>query len=247
MEREQEQAVQIGMVEREQEQVVQIGIVEQMQTGQREAEVFQIGSKTDVEGDVEGDTEMWEIFSSKRIIEHHLKFAEECIENNIYPLGLKTFVPCIKQITPSEKTGRPYLLHNTSLELLALCRTHFTKLLNKNNEKWEEIEKRAESYKEEGDRTKWEEAKIKMEDKEMKEVRNKKMKHAIRIHREGRVFVESCLTERESEGRESNEGRRGRCREEEKEKNPESMVPSQNCNRREMGEERVIEKWVKRG
>ena len=32
--------------------------------------------------------------------------------------------------------------------------------------------------------------------KEMKEVRSKKIKHAMKIHKEGRLFGESCLREK---------------------------------------------------
>ena len=28
------------------------------------------------------------------MLEHHVAFIEECMKENIYPLGLKTFVPC---------------------------------------------------------------------------------------------------------------------------------------------------------
>ena len=37
---------------------------------------------------------------------------------------------------------------------------------------------------------------IRKKESEMKGVRNKKLKHAMKIHREGRVFTETCLRER---------------------------------------------------
>ena len=38
---------------------------------------------------------MNELLSCKTIIKHHLAFTEECIGKSMYPLGLKTFVPCV--------------------------------------------------------------------------------------------------------------------------------------------------------
>ena len=132
----------------------------------------------DVEGDLE---EMYKILESKQTIVHHLAFADQCIEHSIYPLGLKAFVPCVAHKADNNLRKQwKAILHNTSLELLALCRTHFVKLLNKNGDSLNEIEKRVEGYKEEDDRTKWEEKKIMMEkemkerEREMKEGRSKK-------------------------------------------------------------------------
>ena len=36
-----------------------------------------------------------EMFHSKLIPEHHLAFANEYVQNSIYPLGLKAFVLCV--------------------------------------------------------------------------------------------------------------------------------------------------------
>ena len=60
------------------------------------------------------------------------------------------------------------------------------------------------------------EIEMKEREREMKEGRSKNIKHAIRIHKEGRVFVERCLVERENESKENQEVRRGRPLEKEK-------------------------------
>ena len=48
----------------------------------------------------------------------------------------------------------------------------------------------------------------------MSEVRKQKIKHAVKIHREGRIFVESCLIERtpmyNSDPARQVEGRKGK-------------------------------------
>ena len=76
-----------------------------------------------------------ELQNSKLIIEHHLSFANDCISKNIFPLGLKTFVPCVVYKTDDHlKEEWKRVLNNTSIELLALCKDHSLKLLEKTKE-----------------------------------------------------------------------------------------------------------------
>lgn len=144
-----------------------------------------------------------ELLKSKVIVEHHLSYAEECVEKSIYPLGLKTFVPCVAYRADNELKKRwKQILHNTSLELLATLRAHFRKLLNKYTDQIMDIENEMERTMREEDTIKWQEEKaqlqieLKTKECEMKDARKKKIKHAEKIHKEGRVFVESCLIER---------------------------------------------------
>ena len=79
-------------------------------------------------------------------------------------------------------------------------------LLDRNNTKIQELEKVIEGHKNEVERIKWEQKRVMIEEevkgreREMKEVRKKKIKHALKIHSEGRVFVEDCLRERGNAG-----------------------------------------------
>ena len=138
------------------------------------------------------------------VIDHHLQFAESCIGQSIYPLGLKTFVPCVayKSDNKLRKEWRR-VLNNTSIELLALCKEHFQTLANKNMEKLELTEKSMDKIKDEGKRKKWEDKKIELvkeserSRREMKKTRDGKLKHALKIHKESKVFVENCLRERD--------------------------------------------------
>ena len=86
---------------------------------------------------------MGDLLSSKQIIEHHLAFAEECVSKSIYPLGLKTFVPCVAY-KADDRLRKQWknILHNSSIELLALCRNHYMTLLDMNNTKIQELEDR---------------------------------------------------------------------------------------------------------
>ena len=142
-----------------------------------------------------------DLLNAQTVIEHH---AESCISHNIYPLGLKTFVPCVAYKS-NNKLRRQWqkVLHNTSIELLALCKQHFQTLANENTEKLEQVEKTMEKIKDEKRRKEWEEKKIELvkaserSRKEMKKFRDGKLKHALRVHKKGKIFVENCLRERE--------------------------------------------------
>ena len=131
------------------------------------------------------------------ILEHHLAFANDCVSHIIYPLSLKTFVPSRADDLLKRKWKQ--ILNNTSLELLALCRTHYSTLLEKTIE---EIDQLGKQVKDSGDEEKicaWEEKRVGLEveiKKRGKEVRCKKIKHAMKIHNKGRVFTENCLRER---------------------------------------------------
>ena len=73
-----------------------------------------------------------EMLHSKLILEHHLAFANECVQNSIYPLGLKAFVPCVAyKADDALKRKWKQILHNTSIELPALRRSPFNTLLEK--------------------------------------------------------------------------------------------------------------------
>ena len=95
------------------------------------------------------------------------------------------------------------MLHNTSIELLALCKQHFQTLANENTEKLEQVEKSMEKIKDEKRRKEWEEKKIELvkeserSRKEMKKFRDGKLKHTLRVQKKGKIFVENCLRERE--------------------------------------------------
>ena len=137
------------------------------------------------------------------IIEHHLHFAESCVINSIYPLGLKTFVPCVAfKANDDLKKKWKKVLNNTSLELLALCKSHFEALATQNSTQIEQIEQIGDAFTSEKCRTEWEKKTkqirdvIKGREKEMKIAREKKLKHAIKVHKEGRIFVENCLLEK---------------------------------------------------
>lgn len=79
---------------------------------------------------------MSDLLRSRQILEHHVAFAEECVSKSIYPLGLKTFVQCVAYKADNKlKRQWKEIFHNTSKELLALCRNHFWAMLDKNNEK----------------------------------------------------------------------------------------------------------------
>ena len=144
-----------------------------------------------------------EIRNSKLILEHHLSFANDCISNSIFPLGLRAFVLCVAYKADDcleEKWKK--VLHNASVELLALCKDHFLVLhvLEKTSVQMHEVERQVEDSKDEmicawEDRMSLEEE-IRSREKEMKGVRNKKIKHAMKIHGEGRVFCEGCLVEK---------------------------------------------------
>ena len=101
-----------------------------------------------VEGEVGKDKDQLskqlnDLLTSKIIVEHHLAYANECVEKNIYPLGLKTFVPCVAYKANEELRKRwKEILHNTSLELLSTLRRHFSKLLNTYNDQIIELETR---------------------------------------------------------------------------------------------------------
>ena len=144
--------------------------------------------------------ELSELIKSITIIEHHMAFSEECISNSVYPLGLKTFVPCVTYKADNYlKEQWKKILHNTSFELLALCKTHFVKMFNDRKERMEQIEAKLEKIVDDKIRKKCEDRKIELlkekenREKEMKQVRTRKLKHAIKIHKEGRIFTEECL------------------------------------------------------
>ena len=148
--------------------------------------------------------ELSELIKSITIIEHHMAFSEECISNSVYPLGLKTFVPCVTYKADNYlKEQWKKILHNTSCELLALCKTHFVKLFNNRKERMEQIEAKLDKIVDEEMRKKCEDRKIELlkekenREKEMKQVRTRKLKHAIKIHKEGRIFTEECLRQKD--------------------------------------------------
>ena len=149
--------------------------------------------------------ELSELIKSITIIEHHMAFSEECISNSVYPLGLKTFVPCVTYKADNYlKEQWKKILHNTSCELLALCKTHFVKLFNNKKERMEQIEAKLDKIVDEEMRKKCEDRKIELlkekenREKEMKQVRTRKLKHAIKIHKEGRIFTEECLRQKDA-------------------------------------------------
>ena len=77
--------------------------------------------------------------SSKIILEHHLALANDCGSKNIYLSP--GFVPCVAYKADDElKKKWKEILHNTSIELLYLCRKHFTTLLNKQADQIAEFE-----------------------------------------------------------------------------------------------------------
>ena len=73
-----------------------------------------------------------EAFCSKTILGHHLTFANDCVSHSIYHIGLKTFVPCVAHRADDALRKKwKQVLNNKSLELLALCRSHYSTLLEK--------------------------------------------------------------------------------------------------------------------
>ena len=133
-------------------------------------------------------------------------------------MALQTFVPCVVyKSCDTLKEEWKRVLNNTSLELLALCKTHYNRVLNEQLAVLQAL-RRIEANFTSKDTIRWEmkqfekEEKLCMREKEMKEVR-KKVKHAIRVHREGRVFTEYCLREGNSNNDTSQTHRGGRDKE----------------------------------
>ena len=83
-------------------------------------------------------------------------------------------------------------------------------LLEKTKEEIDQLEKQIEASRDEEGIGTWKERKMSLEvgiikkDKEMKGVRTKILKHAMKIHKERRIFIDSCLREKgeTQEGRE---------------------------------------------
>ena len=74
--------------------------------------------------------------------------------------------------------------------------------MNKQNNQIVELEEQIERAVEDRDVLAWKEgrpeleAELRRRELEMKETRKKKIKHAVKIHRDGRDFFESCLVEK---------------------------------------------------
>ena len=177
------------------------------QRTQQNTETSQDSGPANANIDMNTKTKKYSVMlQSKLILEHHLAFANECVQNSIYPLGLKAFVLCVAyKADDALKRKWKQILHNTSMAL-ALRRSHFNTLLEKTSGQLSGLEKQIEDGRDEEIICAWEEEKASLEveimkkEKEMKEVRSKKIKHAMKIHKGGRLFGESCLRENGSAG-----------------------------------------------
>ena len=135
------------------------------------------------------------------MLEHHLAFTDDCIKENVYPLGMKAYVPCaVFKANDALKKEWKRVLHTTSLELLALCKRHYSRIQGEIKQALATTREMGGSLKGE-DRIEWEMrecAVLKQEQlmsKQLGETRKKKIKRTKTIHNEGRIFTEYCLVE----------------------------------------------------
>ena len=132
------------------------------------------------------------------MLEHHLAFTDECIKENVYPLGLKAYV--VFKANDALKKEWKRVLHATSLELLALCKRHYSRAQGEIKQVLAALKEMCGNLKGE-ERIEWEMgecAALKQEQlmsKQLGETRKKKIKRAKTIHKEGRIFTEHCLVE----------------------------------------------------
>ena len=89
------------------------------------------------------------------VLDHHVAFVEDCVRESVYPLGLRAFVPCaVFRSNNALKKQWKQILHATSLEPLALCRTHYKITEVEIKKELAELSLRGESLKGE-DRIEW--------------------------------------------------------------------------------------------
>eukprot|EP00731_Ephydatia_muelleri_P014531 Em0008g251a len=139
-----------------------------------------------------------------QIASHHWTFLDSCIANKVYPLGMKAFVPCaVYKANDDLRKQWKVILNNTALELVEVCRKHYEKLINSSTDKINQLYVKGEQLRSEEDRGKFQrkratiEEEVKRSKNEMSKSRRKKLQNTIRKHKEGRVFVENCLVEKD--------------------------------------------------
>eukprot|EP00731_Ephydatia_muelleri_P001671 Em0001g1671a len=117
---------------------------------------------------------------------------------------MKAFVPCaVYKANDDLRKQWKVILNNTALELVEVCRKHYEKLINSSTDKINQLYVKGEQLRSEEDRGKFQrkratiEEEIKRRENEMSKSRRKKLQNTIRKHKEGRVFVENCLVEKD--------------------------------------------------
>ena len=101
-----------------------------------------------------------------QIASHHWTFLDSCIANNVYPLGMKVFVPCaVYKANDDLRKQWKVILNNTALELVDVCRKHYDKLINSSTDKINQLHVKGEQLRSEEDRGKFQRKKPRLKKK----------------------------------------------------------------------------------
>ena len=134
---------------------------------------------------------------------HHLAFNEECLQKNVFPLGIRAFATCATLgADDTLKTKYVEILTRTSTELTIANVQHLHKVATQTNSMLDKIEKELDSVKNEVILSQWRntqttslEHMTKLQDA-LQEKRKKKIQKTVQAHKANRIYTEECLRTR---------------------------------------------------